>query len=239
MNFNLEITKGKGLGKKVLGFATANAILAGRYNTTNQEMLSGAWVSEVIILNDNDNKKYRAVTGICYKDKSIIFETHILDFDRDIYNKRINLQLLSKIRDAKIFKNLTESKEQLINDIEQSFCTDTTVTIKEIEKEFHSVTNAAVSYKSCITCKFFCVEDYGYSNYTVEGSTARCLLDKIDESEFDLHIGSTNDIYDATNCHTYNVGEYWHLDCDGEDPRPTTEWIKEELRNLNINKIIE
>ena len=48
-------------------------------------------------------------------------ETHILDFDRDIYGKQIEVEFLKMIRPEKKFSSLDELKNQIQKDI-QSVC---------------------------------------------------------------------------------------------------------------------
>ncbi len=50
------------------------------------------------------------------KDKWI-FEAHIFDFDKDIYDKEIEIYLLQKIRDNKKFDSVNELKSQISKDI--------------------------------------------------------------------------------------------------------------------------
>ena len=45
-------------------------------------------------------------------------ETHIFDFDENIYDKSLKVFLLKKIRDEKKFYSLTTLKKQLIKDEE-------------------------------------------------------------------------------------------------------------------------
>jgi riboflavin kinase/FMN adenylyltransferase len=43
-------------------------------------------------------------------------EVHIFDFDKDLYNNPISVQLLSRVRDELKFNSLDELKVQLYND---------------------------------------------------------------------------------------------------------------------------
>ncbi len=47
-----------------------------------------------------------------------LFESHIFDFDRDIYWKEIIVYVLEKIRDNKIFETLDDMKNQISKDVE-------------------------------------------------------------------------------------------------------------------------
>ena len=46
-----------------------------------------------------------------------IFETHILNFNQDIYNKKITVELTDFIREEKKFYNIDELKKQISEDI--------------------------------------------------------------------------------------------------------------------------
>lgn len=46
-----------------------------------------------------------------------VFESHIFNFDKDIYWKKIEVFILKKIRDNKKFENLDELKKQISSDI--------------------------------------------------------------------------------------------------------------------------
>lgn len=66
---------------------------------------------------------YLSLTNIGYhptidKLNEVSIETHILDFNMDIYGANIYLEFISFIRDEKKFNNIEELKEQLKNDID-------------------------------------------------------------------------------------------------------------------------
>ena len=202
MYINVRIIKGKGRGKSVLGYATANAI------TKDQKMFGneGSWVTLV-------NTKYNAVCGISKKGEDWVLETHILDFNEDLYDKDIYIDFKYKIRDLIIFKSLKESKAQLEKDIQ--FVRD---------------------YKSCDECKFCIHRDYGYSNYTVEGTNISCLVNQFEE--FEESYNGNYVLGKATTCSFFSKGEYWSIDVDGEADEPTEDWIKSELRDVKIRNLI-
>ncbi len=65
------------------------------------------------------------VDGVCYKsitnvgdsptigDGAVRIETNIIDFDGDVYNEKLEVEFLYKIRDQRAFQNLDELKAQL------------------------------------------------------------------------------------------------------------------------------
>lgn len=63
---------------------------------------------------------YKGITNIGFNPtvdgKKLSIETHILNFNENIYKKDIKIYFLEKIRDEKKFSTLSELKEQLIKD---------------------------------------------------------------------------------------------------------------------------
>lgn len=71
--------------------------------------------------------------------------------------------------------------------------------------------------KNCGDCKWLVLQEYGYSNYTVEGTTGSCLLQKHPEEEFDNWYGKGEDLKYAEKCDSFTEGEAIFIDCDQED----------------------
>ena len=70
----------------------------------------------------------------------------------------------------------------------------------------------------CYSCKCLVLQDYGYSNYTVEGTMVRCLKDKFKEFERD-YFDPGNEGYlalAAKKCGCYLEGVPLSCDVDGE-----------------------
>lgn len=72
-----------------------------------------------------DGKLYKSITHIgpipTYNIKSSVLETHILDFNSNIYGKKIKIYFLDKIRDIKKFDNKKDLYKQIEFDIESSY----------------------------------------------------------------------------------------------------------------------
>jgi riboflavin kinase/FMN adenylyltransferase len=51
------------------------------------------------------------------KDDGIHIETHLLDFDGDIYGQRIEIQFIEKIRSEKRFDSFEDLKNQIAADL--------------------------------------------------------------------------------------------------------------------------
>lgn len=206
----VKIIKGKGKGKSILGYATANAI------TNNQKLFGkeGSWYVGSRV----DGVTYKAVCGICKKSDGWVLETHILDFNEDLYDESITIDFIHKIREQITFKGLDESRTQLEKDID-----------------------FVRRYRSCNECKFCVFQDHGYSNYTVEGTDISCLAGKFEQ--YGDGYGDDYKIGRATDCEYFNEGPVWSLDVDGEVEAPSEDWIKSEMikfqRDIKLKSILD
>lgn len=97
------IIKGKGRGRK-FGFPTANVAL-------KKEIPSGVYKGSIHI----KGKKYQAAIFVG-KNKKIL-EAYVLDFNGDLYGKKIEVEIGKKIRKAMDFKNEEELIEQIKKDL--------------------------------------------------------------------------------------------------------------------------
>lgn len=108
-----KVIKGDNRGTD-LGFPTANIELIDNYIIPK----NGVYMTNTII----DNKKYISATNIGYNptfgNKNLKFETHILDFEDDIYNKTIEVEFNSFIRDDIKFNDINDLIHQMKLDIE-------------------------------------------------------------------------------------------------------------------------
>ena len=71
--------------------------------------------------------------------------------------------------------------------------------------------------KKCSDCKYRLAQDWGYSNYTVEGTTFNCLLEKHPEMPFDEFYGEDKRLDFAEKCDGFSRGEGVFIDCDREE----------------------
>lgn len=95
---------GKKLGRK-LGFPTANIQL-------KEVLKGGAYAGNVTL----EGKEYHSAIFI-WADKPLL-EAHLLDFEGDIYGKKIEIEINSKIRESIKFGSEDEIKKQIVKDIE-------------------------------------------------------------------------------------------------------------------------
>jgi riboflavin kinase / FMN adenylyltransferase len=97
---------------RVLGFPTANTQL---FEDKKAVPENGVYVVECWL----QNEKLFGIMNIGYRPTfenkhELVLETHILNFNRDIYGKILRIEFLKRLRDEKKF----ESKESLIHQIE-------------------------------------------------------------------------------------------------------------------------
>lgn len=108
------VVHGNQNGRKI-GFPTANMSL----NADNKFIPQlGVYLCEVHI----DAGKFYGLTNMGYrptlnKDEGIHIETHILEFDGDIYGQKIEIQFVEKIRSEKRFDSFDELKNQIAADL--------------------------------------------------------------------------------------------------------------------------
>lgn len=105
------VVKGQQLGRK-LGFKTANL------ENINIDLF-GVFITSV----KYNDKQYYGISNCGYRptvlnNHKYLIETHILDFDKDIYDEELEITFLDKIRDEQKFASLELLKEQLEKDKE-------------------------------------------------------------------------------------------------------------------------
>ena len=111
-SINGKIVRGNGIGRKI-NFPTANIEI-----DEPKKLLpkSGVYAVEVIL----NRKIYLGMLNIGYnptiKNEKKSIEVNIFEFSEDIYNNKISINFIRRIRNEKKFKNLNELKKQLIID---------------------------------------------------------------------------------------------------------------------------
>lgn len=95
---------------RTIGFPTANIQPEAAEKLTPAV---GVYAVDVLV----DGEQFRGMMNIGYRPtvdgSSLTVEVHILDFDRDIYDRSITVKMLSRLRDEKKFAGLDELKQQL------------------------------------------------------------------------------------------------------------------------------
>ena len=110
------VVEGNKLGR-MLGFPTANMQL---YEPLKQLPADGVYAVTVIVA----EQAYQGLMNVglrpTVRGTNRIIETHILDFERDIYGQPIEVQLLTHIREERHFDSLEALKQQIKQDKENS-----------------------------------------------------------------------------------------------------------------------
>ena len=106
------VVHGRGIGKHV-GTPTAN-IEVDEHATLPE---TGVYVAKILL----DSQTYYGVTHVGMRptldnDKAIAIETHIFDFDNDIYGCTITIQIYKKLREVRKFDELSLLIEQVATD---------------------------------------------------------------------------------------------------------------------------
>ncbi len=111
-----EVTHGKKRGSEI-GFPTAN--IESNFPVAIPENGIYATLAEV------DGEIYQAATSIGVRptfetDGCRTIESHLLNFNGDLYSKRIRLQFVKRLRSEVKFKSITQLVEQMDRDVEQT-----------------------------------------------------------------------------------------------------------------------
>jgi len=104
---------GKQRGGKVIGFPTANL----KFNEEDLVPKHGVYVTKVFC----EGRCYGGILNIGYNptfgEEQLVAETHIFDFNEDIYGKPIKVNLLKFLRSEKKFSGAEELAEQIGRDV--------------------------------------------------------------------------------------------------------------------------
>ena len=106
------VTTGRNRGGRLLGFPTANIIL-------HDELCPHTGVYAVTV--ELGNKKHKGVANIGYShtfgDGAFSVEVHILNFNENIYGRKIRVNFIQRIRDEIKFSNISQLSDQIKKDI--------------------------------------------------------------------------------------------------------------------------
>jgi riboflavin kinase/FMN adenylyltransferase len=107
-----RVVRGRDRGGKLLGIPTANINL-------QDELCPKTGIYAVTV--EHDNRIYKGVANIGYSptfdDNEFTVEVHLLDFAENIYDEKIRVNFIERIRDEKKFADISELKEQINQDI--------------------------------------------------------------------------------------------------------------------------
>jgi riboflavin kinase/FMN adenylyltransferase len=110
-----RVVRGRDRGGRLLGFPTANLVLA-----EDLTPKPGVYATEVWV----DGRRYQGATNIGYSPtfKNGVFsvETHLIDFSGDLYGKTLQVRFIRRLRDEKAFSGPQELAAQIQRDVTQA-----------------------------------------------------------------------------------------------------------------------
>lgn len=110
------VQRGKQRGGKEIGYPTANL----RVSEEDLVPRCGVYACQVV----SEDVCHGGVINIGYNptfgEETLIAETHIFDFNRDIYGKPIRVNLIKYLRGEKRYNNIGELAQQISFDVEQA-----------------------------------------------------------------------------------------------------------------------
>lgn len=114
-SFTGEVVKGKQVGH-LLGFPTANL----QVNETMNLIKSGVYISRVKV----GKTYYNSLTNVgfnpTFKQKDLNVETFILDFDENLYGRKIKVEFVKRLRDELKFDSKDALIERMHRDVEEA-----------------------------------------------------------------------------------------------------------------------
>ncbi len=112
-NFSVTSRVVKGAKKgRMLGFPTANLPI-----DKKSAIPKGVFVTKVHIADNSYLGATNVGTRPTFDGKHHVIETHILNYEGDLYGKRITVEFLHKLRDEMRFADIEQLKQQINNDI--------------------------------------------------------------------------------------------------------------------------
>ncbi|MCB4798074.1 bifunctional riboflavin kinase/FAD synthetase [Neotamlana laminarinivorans] len=103
------VVKGKGLGKKI-SFPTANISISEDYKIIPKQ---GSYIVKSLINNSFVYGMMNIGTNPTVNGQGQSIEVHFFNFNKDIYNKTLNIQLLKRLRDEQKFESVDALVKQL------------------------------------------------------------------------------------------------------------------------------
>lgn len=110
-----RVQEGRKVGGSVLSYPTANV----PYPIDKVKIKSGVYHTLITV----GSAVYDGITNVgthpTFEDYIFNVESFILDFNGDLYGKKLKIQFINFIRDVKKFQNVEELKEQITSDIKK------------------------------------------------------------------------------------------------------------------------
>lgn len=115
-HFSATVVVGNSIGKTI-GFPTANLVIENRLKIIPSD---GVYIVKV----QHHGKQYYGMMNIgckpTFRTKKRGLEVHIFNFDKNIYNKSLDVSVLRRLRDEKKFQNIDDLKKQLSKDLDEA-----------------------------------------------------------------------------------------------------------------------
>ena len=111
-SFTGTVIHGKKLGRTI-GFPTANIKIEESYKLIPAQ---GVYAVQCVIDNQKCNGMLNIGTNPTVSGQNTSIEVHLFDFDQDIYDQEITVELIKRIRDEQKFASVDDLKTQLQED---------------------------------------------------------------------------------------------------------------------------
>ena len=110
-NFHLtgRVVKGSNIGSSI-GFPTANIDIESQWKILPR---NGVYAVKVFVKNQHYLGMLNLGTRPSISDNSFVIEVHLFDFNRIIYNEKLKIEFIERIRDEKKFPDLEQLRSQL------------------------------------------------------------------------------------------------------------------------------
>lgn len=115
------VVKGKGRGHKI-GFATANV-----HTESKLQVKEGVYATWAVCRNQDKERIYPSVTNVGRQptfnkgnESPVVVETHILDFNRDIYGELLEVRMVERLRDEVRFDGVESLVAQIRSDVQRT-----------------------------------------------------------------------------------------------------------------------
>ena len=107
-----NVVKGNQLGRTI-GFPTANIEIPEEYKLIPK---NGVYIVTANVLDQNVFGMMNIGVKPTLGENKLSIEVHLLDFDKDIYNQKIQVNLLERLRDEQKFESFKALKSQIVLD---------------------------------------------------------------------------------------------------------------------------
>lgn len=204
---NTNRVKGKGIGKKA-GFPTINIHIDKNYAIDN-----GLHFCIIQTKGGWDFLELACIMNVSELNGYTVGEIHVPGKKVDIEpDETFGIHAVMKLRDGGDFKDRQ----------------------RRIEEDLELFSK--VRQRSCVDCGLCYSQDFGYSNYTVEGTDWGCFADEHGEGKTPFARLGKNA---ATVCDRFLQGQHWDLDVDGYEPKPTDDQIAAMVREAVLANLLD